>query len=284
MEDLDRRIRLLRTSRDTDAVIELGCDLVEAGRGREAEDCFRRAAELGAPLGWFNLGNALAARGAAAEAVDAYERALAGGESDAWLNLGLVLEDLGDLAGAERAFRGAGAAGDPAGLLELAFLLREQGETDEAAVVAAGLARTGHETAAAVLASWRWAETRDPALEAELRAGAGAFPATRTALAALLRDGGRTAEARWFLECGAKLGERESWLPLGNLYVDDLGDVESAEEAYRAGLAAGDPYCHHNLAVLLAGRGDLDGAIEHLRLGAAEGDELAARTLADLEG
>src|SRR3712207_8745568 len=85
------------------------------------------------------------------------------------------------------------------------------------------------------------------------------------ALASLLRTTGRTAEARFTLERGAKLGEVQAWLPLGNFYVEDLADVEAAEEAYRAGIAAGDGYCHHNLAVLLADRGDLDGAVEHFR-------------------
>jgi thiamine monophosphate kinase len=72
------------------------------------------------------------------------------------------------------------------------------------------------------------------------------------------------------------------WLPLGNLYADELDDVEAAEEAYRAGIAAGDTYCHHNLAVLLSDRGDLEGALEHFREGAATGDSLAAEALRDL--
>jgi hypothetical protein len=85
------------------------------------------------------------------------------------------------------------------------------------------------------------------------------------------------------LERGAKLGEQVAWLPLGNLYREELGDDEAAEEAYRSGIAAGDAYCHQNLAVLLADRGDLEGAIEQFRLGAAAGDQLAAQTLRELE-
>ena len=75
----------------------------------------------------------------------------------------------------------------------------------------------------------------------------------------------------------------QSWLPLGNLYCEELGDVEAAEEAYRSGIAAGDIYCHHNLGVLLADRGDLEGAVEQFRLGAAAGDELAASALRELD-
>jgi tetratricopeptide (TPR) repeat protein len=283
-KDLDGRLRRLRACRDADVIIELGCDLAEAGRDRDAERCFRRAGELGAALGWFNLGNTLAARGRVEEAADAYERALAGGERDAWVNLGLVLEELGDLAGAVRAYQGAGAAGDPQGPLQLAFLLYEQGERDQALTVAAEVAVGGDPVAAAVVAGWRWRESRDPALEADLRAGQQYNPGTRVALSSLLRDTGRSVEARFVLERGAKLGEAQAWLPLGNLYADELHDEEAAEEAYRAGIAAGDTYCHHNLALLLAERGDLDGAVEHLRLGAADGDDLAAEALRDIGG
>jgi tetratricopeptide (TPR) repeat protein len=211
--------------------------------------------------------------------VAAYEESIAGGEPDAWRNLGRVLEQLGDLAGAMRAYRGAARAGDLHGGLELAFLLQEQGEADEALAVAEGLADAGDAEAAAVVASWRWVATGDPALEAALRAGADHFPTARSDLAQLLKDTGRLAEARFVLERGAKRGELEAWLPLGNLYADELQDVESAEEAYRSGIAAGDVYCHHNLGVLLADRGDLEGATEQFVLGAAAGDELAALAL-----
>ena len=282
-EDLDRRLRRLRASGDADALIDLGCDLADAGRHADAEACFRRAAETGATVASFNLGNALAAQGRWPEAVDAYEVALAGGEADAWRNLGLVLEDLGDLAGAMRAYRGAVDAGDLEGGLQLAFLLREQGEREAALAVAQEIADAGDAEAAGVVACWRFCATLDPALEGALRAGADHFPAARTDLAHLLRESGRGAEARSVLERGAKLGEQVAWLPLGNLYREDLGDDEAAEEAFRAGIAAGDVYCHQNLAVLLADRGDLDGAVEQFRLGAEAGDQLAAQTLRGLE-
>ncbi len=283
-EDLDGRLRRLRACRDADAVIELGCDLADAGRHQDAERCFRRAAELGDALGWFNLGNSLAARGQVTDAVDAYEQALAGGEPGAWLNLGVVLEELGDLVGAMRAYRGAREAGDTQGGLQLAFLLQEQGEHEQALTVAAELAAAGDDVAAAVLACWRWAASHDTSLEVDLRTGADRYPGARVALASLLRVTDRVAEARFTLERGAKLGEVQAWLPLGNFYAEELRDEEAAEEAYRAGIAAGDGYCHHNLAVLLADRGDLDGAVEHFRLGAADGDDLAAEALRELGG
>jgi tetratricopeptide (TPR) repeat protein len=282
-EDLDGRLRRLRASSDVDELIDLGCDLADSGRPHAAEWCFRRAADLGDPVASFNLGNCLASQHRWEEAVTAYEQSIAGGEPDAWRNLGRVLEELGDLAGAMRAYRGAAEAGDLHGGLELAFLLQEQGEPDQALAVAEELAAAGDREAAAVVASWRWGATADPALEPALRAGADHFPSARSDLAQLLKDTGRLAEARFVLERGAKLGEVEAWLPLGNLYADELRDVEAAEEAYRSGIAAGDVYCHHNLGVLLADRGDLEGATEQFGLGAAAGDELAAMALRQFE-
>jgi len=282
-KDLEVRLRRLRTSADIDELLDLGCDLADAGRQADAEWCFRRAAELGEPVAWFNLGNALAGQDRPEEAVAAYEAALAGGEPDAWRNLGRVLESLGDLAGAMRAYRGAAEAGDLQGGLQLAFLLQEQGEAGQAIEVAEMLAARGDEEAAAVVACWRWCATRDPRLETALRAGADHFPSARCDLAQLLRDSGRAVEARFVLERGAKRGDVESWLPLGNLYNEELGDVEAAEEAYRSGITAGDVFCHHNLGVLLADRGDAEGAVEQFMLGAAAGDAMAASALKEFD-
>ena len=171
-------------------------------------------------------------RGAGAEAVDAYEAALAGGEPDAWRNLGLVLEDLGDLAGAMRAYRGAVDAGDLEGGLQLAFLLREQGERDAALDVADGdRRRRATREAAAVVACWRFC--------ADPRPGAGGRPARRRrplpgrprrprAPAAGDRPGRRGA-----LRCSSAApssARQVAWLPLGNLYGDDLQDDEAATE------------------------------------------------------
>src|ERR1700712_4147753 len=202
-EDLDARLGRLQASEDVDALIDLGCDLADAGRQTDAERCFRRAAELGDTVGAFNLGNALAAQQRWTEAVDAYEVALRGGEADAWRNLGKVLEDLGDLAGAMRAYRGAADAGDLEGGLQLAFLLREQGERHAAMDVAQEIAAMGDQEAAAVGACWRWCATLDPSLEPALRAGQDFFPAARADLAQLLRESGRMDEARFVLEKGA---------------------------------------------------------------------------------
>ena len=102
----------------------------------------------------------------------------------------------------------------------MAFMLREQGERGEAERVVQLAADSGDDTARAVLACWVWNRTGDPGLEDAWRAGAEHYPSARVDLAQLLADAGRTAEAQGVLELGAKLGEVECWLPLGNLYWD----------------------------------------------------------------
>lgn len=279
--DLDQRLARLGSCDDVDELVDLGCDLADADRHAEAEDCFRRARDLGSAVAAFDLGNTLAAQQRWDEAVHAYERAIEGGETDAWLNLGLALEELGDIAGAMRAFQGAARAGDKNGALALAFCLHDQGEHEQAFTAAREAADSGNAAAVGVLACWEWDQTLDPTLEPALRAGADHYPGGRVAPADLLRTTGRVTEARASLEHGAKLGERECWLPLGNLYLDELGDVGAAEAAYRSGIAAGDAYCHHNLGLLLHEQGADAEANKQFSLGAAAGDELAALALQD---
>lgn len=252
-EALDERLRVAARL-DVDDLVELGCDLAEAGRLSEAEMCFRACSDAGSAIGSFNLGNALAEQERWLEAVTAYELALQRDESDAWLNLGVVLHELGDLAGEIRAYRAAEAAGDTFGTLSLAFALRELGERDAAMEAAERAAACGNDTAAAAVACWQWCTSLDPALEPALRAGADHFPATRADLGDLLIGTGRIQEARTVFELGVALGEIESMVPLGNLCKGLLDDAAAAEAAYRAGVAHGDPHAHHNLAVLLTRR------------------------------
>jgi tetratricopeptide (TPR) repeat protein len=285
---------------DVVELVDVGCDLADVDRHAEALVCFERAVALGDALSWFNVGNTLRDLDRAEEAVDAYEHAVAAGEPAAWLNLGIVLEFLGDLAGAERAYTGAWeGAGQAVGCLNLAHLLDEQDRRPEAeAWLAQAVARgSGRDPSdaevAALLARWRWERTRDPALEEDLRTGSAVDGDTRAAFAELLLSTGRRTQARAELELGAKLGHTACWLPLGNLLCgDDLDDRSgavrdevdevAAEEAYRAGIAAGDLHCHHNLAMLLLEQGRDAEAEEHLRTGAAGGDALAREVLRDL--
>ena len=221
--------------------------------------------------------------GALEDARLAYESRYPGGEPDAWRNLGRVLESIGDVTGALRAYRGAADAGDLEGGMQLALLLPDQGEAERAFAVAEELAAAGYALAgggAGVLAL-----VRDPRRVARGRRCAPVptcYPPARKDLADLLRH--HRPRGRGPLGAGARREARraDTWLPLGNFYADEMRDEEAAEEAYRAGIAAGDIYCHHNLGMLLAERGDLEGAVEQFRLGAAAGDEMAVEALRDL--
>jgi tetratricopeptide (TPR) repeat protein len=308
---LDAQLAHLLGSGDADELYDLGYDLAEAGRPADARRCFEEAAAEGSAVASFGLGNVLRELGLLDEALDAFTAAVEGGEEDARLDLGLVLLDLERWAEALPVLEVALAGGDrgaqarsaprsgrsvtspercarsgqrkPSGIsrgpCSWPSCCVNWGVRDEAERVATRAAEAGHLTAGGVVACWRWDRTRDPALEEVLRKGADHYESARTALADLLRTTGRVAEAREVLETGAAKGEVGSWLPLGNLYADELGELDAAEAAYRSGIAAGDDHSHHDLAGLLLDRGDLDGAEFHLRLGAAGGDALAATAL-----
>jgi tetratricopeptide (TPR) repeat protein len=216
------------------------------------------------------------------EAEVAARTALDRGDPRGWQVLGQALHEQGRAADAERAFRAAAGRGDVHAALELAATLRESGQQLEAWHWAQFAADAGSAVAAGTLACWRWDETRDRALEPQLRAGAEHQPQARASLADLLRSTGRVEEARTVLEQGAARGEVASWLPLGNLYRDELGDDVAAAAAYRAGIEGGDLHAHHNLGVLLLDSGDVEGAIEHFSIAAAGGDDLAARVLREV--
>ncbi|MBB3677391.1 tetratricopeptide (TPR) repeat protein [Modestobacter versicolor] len=299
---------------DVDALIDRGCELADLGEHEQAVVLFRRAAVGGDPVALFDLGNSLSALGRWAEAVEVHREAADAGEDDAWLNLAHDLRRLGRWAEAEHAARQAVDCGDPNGwavladtlrvqrgaaeaerqlrgaagrgnasaALELAYDLRESGRQLEAWHWVQVAADAGDDVAAATLACWRWDETRDPSLEPLLRAGVAVYEHARTSLSHLLRGTDRVEEARALLEEGALHGEVASWLPLGNLYRDELDDDIAAEAAYRAGIEGGDLHSHHNLGVLLLDAGDVDGAIEHFSIAAAGGDDLAARVLREV--
>jgi TPR repeat protein len=182
----------------------------------------------------------------------------------------------------QRALRAAAQRGDHRAALELACALRESGLHLEAWHWAQVAADAGNRAAAGTLACWRWQQTRDAALEPQLRATADHSAPARASLGALLRSTGRVEEARQVLEEGALRGEQASWLPLGNLYREDLGDDVAAAAAYRAGIEGGDLHAHHDLGVLLLDAGDVEGAIEHFSIAAAGGDESAARVLREV--
>ncbi|QXG74912.1 tetratricopeptide repeat protein [Modestobacter sp. L9-4] len=281
-DDLDQRFAALDGSDDVDALMDVGRDLTDAERYREAEQCFRRAAGSGSGAALFALAWSLAAQECWRDAALAFERAASAGEVDGWLHQGVCLEEVGDLAGARLAYERAAAVGDADGWVHQAWLSRLTGDHARATdALVAGVA-AGSELAAAVQACWQWHATRDPVLEPALRAGAELYQDARADLAALLRQARRLQEAKAVLERGVELGETGSMLPLGNLLSDDLEDDDAAERVYRLGIAAGDVFCHNNLGVLLRDRGDVAGAAEQFMLGELSGDAKAAANLTAL--
>ncbi|MCW2576861.1 MAG: uncharacterized protein JWR28_2520 [Modestobacter sp.] len=299
---------------DVDALIDQGYDLADLGDHEQAVALFRRAAAQGSAVALFHLGLSLSALGRWDEAIAAHQQAADAGEDDAWPALANALCQVerwadaeqaargaidrgatpawaalrealhaqGRAAEAQRTLRAAAGRGDVQAALELAHSLRDCGRQLQAWHWAQVAADSGNEVAAGTLACWRWDESRDPALEPQLRAGAEYYEHARTSLAHLLRTTGRVEEARTVLEEGVLRGEAASWLPLGNLYRDQLGDDVAAAAAYRAGIEGGDLHSHHNLGVLLLDGGDVDGAIEHFSIAAAGGDDLAARVLREV--
>jgi tetratricopeptide (TPR) repeat protein len=276
-EDLDARLEKARGVVDAGFLVDLGCDLAANDRHIDAERCFRRALELGEEWVWFNVGNALASQARFVEAADAFRRGIASGDSDGWLNLGQVLEELGDETALD-AYRSGSAAGDANCTVQLAFIAREHRDHGEAERLVASVAGRS-DRAAAVLACWQYCRTGDPRLEQALRDGASHFGAARGDLATLLYSTGRQVEALQVLQLGAKLGEREAFIMLGNLYRDVLDDDLAAEDAYRLGIDSGDMWSHHNLAIILEERGEHDEAVAHYRLADDAGSDFAAAAL-----
>ena len=271
--------RQVTTLGSAGAARDLGRALEGLGRWDEAVEAHRQAGEWGEADAWLDLAIAGLRLERWTEARDAARRAMTLGKVEAHGPLGAALRELGDYSGARAVLEAALRAGDAAAATQLALLLRELGDHRQAEDVAHQAAALGSAVATAVLVHWQWDATGDAGLEADLRASADAYEVARVDLAQLLRRTGRVAEAREVLQVGVDKGERTAHLPLGNLLWDHYGDADAAEAAYRAGVAAGDPYSHHNLGVLLLARGDGGAAIREFGLGAAAGDHLATATL-----
>lgn len=75
IDDPAGRLADATTRDDLDALLDLECDLADAGRQEDAERCFRRASEYGSALALFILGKSLRELGRPLEAVAAYEAA-----------------------------------------------------------------------------------------------------------------------------------------------------------------------------------------------------------------
>lgn len=283
MDSLDDPSAVVTHCTDSAVLVQLGEELELLDKYDDAVVAFRRAVELGSPARR-HVGYALVNAGRFAEAAGAFLGAALAGEPGAWTNLGDVRDLLlHDTAGAREAYRGAADSGDVEGLVQLAFLDRLDGDTAKARAGMERAAALGSAQARGVLACWDWDASHDISLEARLREGADHYVYAQAALAHLLCATGRATEARDLLEWAIAAGEVEHWLPLGNIYLDEVGDQEAAEAAYRSGISEGDAWCHYNLALLLLDRGDTAEAREHLEAGRDAGDHKATAALTRLD-
>ena len=283
VDSLDDSLAAVAMCTDPAVLVQLGAELELLDRYDDAVVAFRRAVEIGSPARR-HMGYALVNAGRFDEAASAFLEAALAGEPGAWSNLGDVRDWwLHDVAGAREAFRYAADSGDVEGLVQLAFLDRLDGDMAKARAGMERAATGGSAHARGVLACWDWDDSHDISLEARLREGADHYIDARADLAELLCATGRASEARDLLERAIAAGEAEHWLPLGNIYADEVGDQEAAEAAYRSGISEGDAWCHYNLALLLLDRGDIAEARGHLDAGGEAGDHKARAALTRLD-
>lgn len=213
---------------------------------------------------------------------------------DAWLreqdgetgNLyGEALEAAGRTDEAADVYRSVIDLGYLNGFSDLAWLENERGNRHLA--IELMQARLLHDTdpddetpvLRGVLGGWMWLD-RDTDAESHLRAGADTDPDVRADLALLLRATDREAEAEELLRLGIRLGERESYLPLGNL-LDETGRAEEAEAMYVEGYRQGDAFCAYNMSLMLYEQGRDEDARDWMLRAAEGGDEWAIRALED---
>lgn len=181
------------------AFLPYGLLSIQAGRAGEAEEWFRKAAEAGSTVAFFNLGLLLSGQvGREGEAEEWYCKAADAGDTDAAVNLGNLLSDQEGREGeAEEWYRKAADAGEPDAAHNLGNLLSDQGREGEAE------------------------EWYRKAIEA------GSIDALNN-LGDLLMKQGRYAEARLVLAQGTELGHRYAMFSMGELELleNHRGDAQ----------------------------------------------------------
>jgi len=225
----------------------------------------------------------LAEQGRWDEALTPVRLIAASGRPDALMFLGLALEETGDICGARAMYHQAAELGDPEGLLEVAFDFRETGDLAKAIEFGQAAQAGGSRLAAAAVATWKFEQTHDLALEADLRAGVSEYEAARTALGQIYLDTSRTESALSLYREGAALGELDCLVPLANLLIDIYEELDEAEDVLRRGAADGDAHACHNLGLLLLDMDRDAEALVFLKQAIALGDNTSADLVALLE-
>ncbi|MFF8963193.1 tetratricopeptide repeat protein [Streptomyces globisporus] len=225
-EEAESFYRLAVEAGDTGAMFYLGNLLADAGRGEEAEAFYRQAVEAGSPRAMFNLGNLLRQAGRGEEAEASYRQAVQAGLTNAMVNLGNLLRQEGRGEEAESFYRQAVEAGHTDAMFNLGNLLADAGRGEEAEAFYRQAVEAGH----------TWAMVN---------------------LGNLLRQAGRGEEAESFYRQAVEAGHNGAMVNLGNL-LRQAGRGEEAEAFYRQAVEAGDTWAMVNLGNLLAhaGRGE----------------------------
>lgn len=236
----------------TPDAMDLGNEAYDRGDYRAAAELFRTVAgdERGEAL--FNAGNSLAALGDHAGAIDAFSQAVGLKVHGAAFNLGKALEREGRLDEAADAFLIADREGDPKAPLALAFMAYDRSATDARAWLAKAIECTDEELAllaADVGLVWQWEDTKDPALEGDLREAASRYVDADVALGELLvtRGDAEPGLSRW--RSAARDGSANARIKLGNYYWE-RGSYRKAARQFEKGVELGDDHCAENLALL----------------------------------
>jgi tetratricopeptide (TPR) repeat protein len=125
---------------------------------------------------------------------------------------------------------------------------------------------------------WSSLLSEDVSLLPELEAAASVLPCVRADVGQMLVALGRLEDAERYLREAADDGERDVFVPLGNLYKK-LGFVDKALACYRQGFELGDCFCAFNAGLLVADQGDQQESLRWIRLAANGGDARARKYL-----
>jgi tetratricopeptide (TPR) repeat protein len=204
--------------------------------------------------------------------------------------LGAVRERQGDLAGAADAYRRAADHGHDGAAARLEALQRDEDKVDgdEAPAPAAKDRKARRATTGASLravppagpSSGSEAEPTGPH-ENDGRAGQERAAVPATDLGVLLEQRGDLEAAEEAYRRGDDRGDATAAFNLGGLLME-RGDIEGAEEAFRRADERGHSGGASNLGVLLEKRGDLEGAEQAYRRADDRGEANAAFNLGGL--
>ncbi|VXB67426.1 conserved hypothetical protein [Arthrobacter sp. 9V] len=216
----------------------VGIALMAEGNYDEAGTYLRKAAEHGNPDGMANLGTLFLRQGNVTEATEWYRRASAAGSAYGMANYGAELAKVGRDEEAEVLFRRAAARNSAGGLYELSEVYAKQGDEGQSELLTRRAVAGGNPSAMHKLAGIMLQKGNVHEAEKLYRRAAERGPGYQANLGRFLAEQGRTAEAESVLERAAELGE---------------------------------PFAHHCLGVIAAGKGERGQAMEHYRTAIGHG-------------